>query len=121
MENNQKPDPLKPIIFFLFFSVKTKDSGPRIMVWDAMDMKLKCNVKLGEGKLARGVNALKFSCDGKYVMAAALDDDHTIFIIKIGEDGVGKVLTSVIGGKEKVGMHLLLWEVRVTDSTLPSF
>ncbi|KAJ3114141.1 hypothetical protein HDU96_002522 [Phlyctochytrium bullatum] len=63
--------------------IVSHSDGTFVYIWDASnpeDRSKDIEIRVGEGKLARGVADLQFSPNGEYLVVACMDDNKTIFI-----------------------------------------
>ncbi|KAJ3103386.1 Echinoderm microtubule-associated protein-like 5 [Phlyctochytrium planicorne] len=62
--------------------VVSHNDGTYIYIWDPRnpeDSQRQVQIRVGEKKLAKGIADLQFSPDGRYLVAAAMDDDHMVY------------------------------------------
>lgn len=83
--------------------IVSHSDGAYIYIWDPIspeDLQSQVQIRVGDKKLARGVSDLKFSPDGIYLVASAMDDDHTIFFYDW--KNAGKVIAKEKGHTDSI-------------------
>jgi WD40 repeat protein len=83
--------------------IVSHSDGAYIYIWDPKtpeDTHRQVQIRVADKKLAKGVSDLKFSPDGKYLVAAAMDNDHTIYLYDW--KNAGKMITRDKGHTDSV-------------------